>query len=119
MLVTLDLIASNVYNSVKGPTLRGFSFIEIWNVGVQFPILLGIFEFGVILAMKRYYKAMKKASEARKLKKGNSIGLNEAEWDLDKIARVMDTYTFFASLAFIILFNVIFWTVARMQDPDY
>ena len=40
-LVTLDLIATNVYNSVKAPTKRGFSYIEIWMIGVQIPILLG------------------------------------------------------------------------------
>ena len=42
LLVTLYLIMTNVYNSVKGPESRGFSYIEVWFVGVQMPILAGI-----------------------------------------------------------------------------
>ena len=42
LLVTLYLIMTNVYNSVKGPESRGFSYIEVWFVGVQMPILTGI-----------------------------------------------------------------------------
>ena len=91
--------------------MRGFSFVEIWNVGVQIPILLGIFELGVILAMKRYYKVMKQASQERKMKKGEPIDPDETELDIDQIAFMMDTFTFFASLIFIICFNAIFWSI--------
>ena len=41
LLVTLDLIFANVYNSVKGPENRGFSYIEVWMVGMQIPIIVG------------------------------------------------------------------------------
>ena len=54
--MTLDLIATNVYNSVKAPTKRGFSYIEIWMIGVQIPILLGIFEYAILLALKKYWQ---------------------------------------------------------------
>ena len=41
LLVTLDLIFANVYNSVEGPKSRGFSYIEVWMVGMQIPIIIG------------------------------------------------------------------------------
>ena len=41
LLITLYLILNNVYNSVKGPENRGFSYIEVWFVGTQLPILAG------------------------------------------------------------------------------
>ena len=56
LLVTLDLITMNTYNSVKAPPGRGFSYIEIWLVGIQIPILLAIFEYGILLTMKRCIK---------------------------------------------------------------
>ena len=58
LLVTLALIASNVFNSVNAPPNRGFSYIEVWMVGVQVPILVGILEYGIILALKKYYRTM-------------------------------------------------------------
>ena len=48
MIVTLYLISENVYNSVEAPRNRGFSYIEIWMLGSQFPILLALFEYGSI-----------------------------------------------------------------------
>ena len=54
LLITLDLIATNVYNSVKAPAKRGFSYIEIWMLGVHIPILLGILEYAILMAMKKY-----------------------------------------------------------------
>merc|ERR1712008_423919 len=53
MIVTLYLISANVYNSVEGPSSRGFSNIELWMVGAQFPILLALFEYGFILYLKK------------------------------------------------------------------
>ena len=41
LLVTLYLISANVYNSVSAPPGRGFSYIELWAVGMQIPLLLG------------------------------------------------------------------------------
>ena len=52
----MDLIATNVYNSVKAPAQRGLSYIEIWMLGIQIPILVGIFEYGILLAMKKYHQ---------------------------------------------------------------
>ena len=54
MLTMLYLIQINTYNSVKAPPKRGFSSIEVWFVGMQVPILIAIFEYGVLLAMKKF-----------------------------------------------------------------
>ena len=63
LLVTLYLIATNVYNSVKAPPKRGFSYIEIWMIGVQIPILTGLTEYGVLLALKKYHQDEKNMAE--------------------------------------------------------
>ena len=54
LLVTLDLIATNIYNSLKAPPQRGFSYIEIWMIGVYVPILLGILEYACLMTMKKF-----------------------------------------------------------------
>ena len=63
LLITLDLIATNTYNSVKAPSGRGFSYIEIWLLGIQIPILLAIVEYGILLTIKRMCK--KEAQETK------------------------------------------------------
>merc|ERR1712008_241988 len=52
MILMLYLISTNVYNSVEAPTNRGFSYIEVWQLGTQFPILLAFFEYGFVLLWK-------------------------------------------------------------------
>ena len=56
MLVTLYLISANVYNVVDAPPGRGFSYIELWMVGMQFPILFALVEYSIILGIKKYFK---------------------------------------------------------------
>ena len=58
MLIMLYLIQINTYNSVKAPPKRGFSSIEIWFAGMQAPILIAIFEYGLVLGMKKFLKKM-------------------------------------------------------------
>ena len=41
---------------MKAPAKRGFSYIEIWMIGVQIPILTGLTEYGVLLALKKYHQ---------------------------------------------------------------
>ena len=114
LLITLDLIATNTYNSVKAPEKRGFSYLEIWMLGVQIPILLAIFEYGIILTIKRMYK---NESGQNKIKVSNSRKqLNvrpKKTWDLEKIGRKMDKWTFSISLTFMIFFNIIYWAMAQ------
>ena len=54
MLVTLYLIQMNTYNSIEAPQKRGFSYIEIWFVGIQAPIFLAILEYGILLGIKKF-----------------------------------------------------------------
>ena len=54
MVVTLYLISAIVYNAVDAPRSRGFSNIEIWMLGAQFPILLALCEYGFVLYLKRH-----------------------------------------------------------------
>ena len=58
MIVTLYLISANVYNSVDAPHARGFSFIEIWMIGTQIPILLALCEYGFVLFLKKTVKKL-------------------------------------------------------------
>ena len=56
MIVTLYLISANVYNSVEAPDGRGFSYIEKWMIGTQFPILLALCQYGFVLHLKKVDK---------------------------------------------------------------
>ena len=56
MILTLYLISANVYNAVDAPTTRGFSYIEVWILGTQAPILLALLEYGFILHLKKTSK---------------------------------------------------------------
>ena len=58
-MVTLYLIATNVYGQVEAPKDRGFSYIEVWMVGIQATILVALFEYALILAMNRNVREMK------------------------------------------------------------
>ena len=56
MIVTLYLISANVYSSIEAPKARGFSYIEIWMIGTQFPILLAFFQHAIALYWKKIAK---------------------------------------------------------------
>ena len=49
LTVTLFLISFNVYNSVEAPPNRGLSYVDIWMLGMCFPILMAIVEYSIIL----------------------------------------------------------------------
>ena len=111
------MIATNTYNSVKAPPGRGFSYIEIWLLGVQIPILLAIVEYGILLTMKRVFK---KPAEQNKVQavynSQDSLLRTEKIWDLDKIGKRMDMWTFIISVSFIVIFNIIYWSVAQTMQ---
>ena len=54
MLVTLFLISTNVYSSINAPPERGFSYIELWMVGMFLPISIALVEYSIILGVKKY-----------------------------------------------------------------
>ena len=100
MIVTLYLISANVYNSVEAPKNRGFSYIEIWMLGTQFPILLALLEYGFVLYMKK----VKKVSDE-----------NDANNYEEKIKK-LDLVTMLVSFGFFIIFSSIYCIVALNLD---
>ena len=119
LLVTLNLIVMNVYNSVNAPTKRGFSFIEVWMLGVQIPILVGILEYGIILSVRKYKSHMKVTSVIN-VRTSQSflrprIEENE-EIDWNSLSRSLDKWTFIGSILFIITFNIVYWSVALLIE---
>jgi len=85
LLVTLYLITSNVYNAVQAPTTRGYSFIEVWMIGVQGTILLAIFEYGIVLYSMKFLKKTR----------------------LDDV----DKWTFCGALLAFLFFNIYYWGI--------
>ena len=108
-MVTLNLIAANVYGSVDAPIDRGFSYIEIWMVGIQFTILLALFEYAVILAMNR---------NANETNHGIVQDFSDEDTRRSQIEKnetnikLMDTYTEIGSVIFFLVFNICYWTIA-------
>ena len=54
MLVILFLIYTNIYGKLEGPSSRGFSYVEVWYVGLFIPIVMAITEYAIILATLKY-----------------------------------------------------------------
>ena len=117
LLVTLFLISSNIYGSLQAPQTRGFSYLEVWMVGVNGIILLAIIEYGILLAWKRYSKDSTAVSNSDTKPKImiqesknswlSSVGMIQAT----KI-KIIDMVTFVFSLVFFILFITCYWTFA-------
>ena len=95
MIVTLYLIHTNVYNSVDAPKDRGFSYVEIWMIGTQIPILLALMEYGIILCWKKFVKKANRIQQDN----GNDLGV-----DIDETIKKMDLI----SLIMISLYFIIF-----------
>ena len=98
-------------------------------IGVQIPILVGIFEYATLLALKKYDKGKgKSASQDDKdvqesttpvvnfsqniLSVLTTTNKKELQWDI--IERTMDKWTFVGTLAFILTYNIIYWFLALM-----
>ena len=107
MIVTLYLISANVYNSVNAPSGRGFSYIEIWIIGAQFPILLALCEYGIIL----YYKKVEKKPGVNKIQPMNPC---DAKVNLDDWIKKMDFATMIFSLVSFLVFSSLYWIIALM-----
>ena len=101
MIVTLYLISANVYNAVDAPRSRGFSNIEVWMLGAQFPILLALFEYGFVLYLK---KQINKAQNQVQTMTDDDQGVN-----LDDRIKQLDSATFIFSFLFFITFALIYW----------
>ena len=89
LLVTLYLITSNIYSAVQAPASRGFSYIEVWMIGIEATILLAILEYGMVLCCRKFLK----------------------KCDLNCV----DIWTFFAAFLFFVIFNVYFCQTAYLS----
>ena len=121
MIVTLYLISANVYNSVEAPDGRGFSYIELWMVGTQFPILLALCQYGLILCLKKFEKkslknpANKIKSSANnplssELNENQMLNLDNPKPDLDERIKKLDVGTMIFSMIYFITFVSVYWT---------
>ena len=98
---------------MKAPSERGFSYIEIWLLGIQFPIILAIVEYGILLTMKRMQKKDNGQVKIQVIHSGNHPQIREkAIWDLDQMGKTMDKWSFISSLSFMIIFTIVYWSVA-------
>ena len=104
MIVTLYLISANVYNAVEAPKSRGFSFIEIWMIGAQNPILLALVEYGFVLYLKKISKKFENKTEM--------LELGKPKQTLDDKIKKLDFATMIISLVYFIIFASIYWIVA-------
>ena len=133
MIVTLYLISANVYNSVEAPKARNFSLIEIWMLGTQFPILLALFEYGIILHLKKlsnmtntvYQKGIKDDSSPKVKKKQKATWIQTnltdtkmdqnyhdySKLDLDDKIKKIDYVTMMFSFLYFSIFSITYWIV--------
>ena len=107
MIVTLYLISCIVYNAVDAPKDRGFSNIEVWMLGTQFPILLALFEYGLIL----FWKKMAKNA-------GDQVEV-ETKQKLDKKIKCLDFAMLIFSLVCFIAFAIFYWIGNPLNYLNY
>ena len=111
LLVTLNLITSNIYNFVKAPEDRGFSYLEGWMIGIQALILLGIFEYGAALSLMRFYKTTKVGPMGCVNKEDE----NQEKAKLKDFISNMDKITFSLASFFFFLFVISYWIIAKNE----
>ena len=100
----LYLISTNVYNSVNAPYDRGFSYIEIWMLGAQFPILLAFFEYGYVLYLKK--------NEAKIGAQNQVMNPRDPKPTLDDMIKKLDFVTMTISFIFYVTFGSLYWFIS-------
>ena len=128
MIVTLYLISAVVYNAVDAPSGRGFSNIEVWMLGAQFPIMLALCEYGFVLYLKRHEHKVQNQVE-KMTPDPNQVQMmtldqtmtpddqNQVQTmtpedqgaDLDDRIKRLDTATMIFSLLFFTTFALVYW----------
>ena len=113
LLVTLDLIFSNVYNSVQGPENRGFSYIEVWMVGLQIPMIIGIMEYALLLTKRRYKTVSSEYSvNVINVKPPRKFVQKTELIDFEAFSKKIDKWTFIGCFIYIMIFITIYGLVA-------
>ena len=121
LLVTLYLISSNVYSSLKAPIHRGFSYIEIFLMGTQGVIFFAILEYGFILAWKKYSNIWNDSTPKEVELLNNSEQKKGSCFDgmsHNLKVNIIDLISLIASMTFFFLFNIIYWANAYLQEHD-
>ena len=98
-LVTLFLCSVNVYNSVQAPSQRGLSYVEIWILGTQLPLLVGLVEYGVVLWILK--KSPKIKDETDSIVSG-----------VVSNTHTYDTGTMVFLFIYFLLFQITYWLIA-------
>ena len=105
MIVTLYLISANVYNSVDAPHNRGFSYIELWMIGSQFPILLALFEYGFVLYLKKVNQDVEDENQR--------MEPNDQKSSLNKKIQCLDYATMIISFFLFVIFASLYWIILQ------
>ena len=79
-------------------------------VGVQIPILVGILEYGILLAMKKYQTGKGTSITIKTINVGHHETNEKYDWNV--LSKTLDKWTFFGASVFIMIFNIIYWSVA-------
>ena len=101
MIVMLYLISANVYNSVDANSNRGFSYIELWMIGTQVPILLALCEYGFVLHLK---KVSKKTDIQI-----HTMNSEVSRQSLDERIKKLDYASMLFSLIYFVIFALIYY----------
>ena len=92
LLITVCLIITNTYNSINvGPNIRGYSYIEVWYIGIVVPVFIGIIEYGTILCLMKF---------------GNEV----IKFNPKTLYQTLDILACAISAIALIGFNLLFWT---------
>ena len=110
MIVTLFLISANVYNSVEAPKARGFSYIEVWMIGSQIPILLALLEYGFILYLKKMGKKQENMIDF--------LDFQDHGQSFDARIRKLDFATLIISFLYFITFKTTYWIFAIQKHSN-
>ena len=94
----LCLISFNVYNAVDAPPSRGLSYIEIWMIGTEIPIVLALLEYSFILGMKRWLG-----------------GKLKFVVNIDQFIARIDATTMILSLVYFIVFCLTYWSYKMLK----
>ena len=103
MLLTILLISTTIYGGVEAPPQRGMSYIEIWIIGMQIPTLIAIFETGYALLQYRRQKKFQESVLTMDVNENTSKSVD---------IRLYDIATGGILIAYFLLFQIIYWTVA-------
>ena len=112
MLVTLNLISVNVFNSVDGPPGRGFSYIEIWMVGMQIPMLVALVEYSSILGLRKFLDKKIEMNNPKVFVNRSEQSNTTENTKFDESTFIMvDKITLILSIIFFVTFCLFYWTL--------